>query len=339
MYKYSLTPALLGAIANIERLYGQLEALRIPKELQLNLERDNMIQSSFVSNSIEGNPLSLPEVSNLLLGDRVPANRSEKEVRNYFEILKRLKTRFTGPFLLSHVLSLHRDLMAGVDDEIAGKIRDSRVVVGSRKFVGGKMEVIVKHEPPYHDAESIKKALVDLIDWFNEEKETLAVIKTAIFHHQYVYIHPFADGNGRTVRLLTALLLIRAGYAVNKYFVLDDYYDVDRPAYSDALHSADSGDSTAWVEYFTSGIKYSLQSALAKAQNALLTMRVEQRPSKREQQVLGLFAGRGELTSAEIAEILGVSRQQAQNLLAALVRKGLIKKIGRTKKSYYRIEN
>jgi len=68
-------------------------------------------------------------------------------------------------------------------------------------------------------------------------------------------------------------------------------------------------------------------------------MRISRRPSKREQQTLELFAGRNELTSAEIAEILGVSRQQAQNLLAGLVRKGLVKKIGRTKKSYYRIED
>ncbi|MCL1876314.1 MAG: Fic family protein [Synergistaceae bacterium] len=152
-----------------------------------------------------------------------------------------------------------------------------------------------------------------------------------------VYLHPFADGNGSTVRLLTALLLIRAGYEVNKYFVLDDYYDVDRPSYSDALHSADAGDSTIWVEYFTSGIKYSLQSALAKIQNSLLIMRVSQRPSKREQQVLELLVGRGELTSMEVAQILGVSRQQAQNLLSGLVRKSLIKKIGKTKNSYYRV--
>ena len=339
MNKYSLTPVILNNIANIERLYGQLEALRIPKELQLNLERNNMVQSSYVSNSIEGNPLTPPEVTNLLLEDRVPANRNEKEVRNYFEVLKSLKQHAAAPFTLSRILSLHRDLLSGVDDEIAGKIRDSRVIVGKRKLVGGKMEIIVKHEPPYHDAHSIKKALAAMVAWFNGENETLAVIKTALFHHQYVYIHPFTDGNGRTVRLLTALLLIRAGYAVNKYFVLDDYYDVDRPAYSDALHSADSGDSTAWVEYFTSGLKFSLQSALAKAQNALLTMRVPQRPSKRERQALELFAGRSELTSAEAAEILGVSRQQAQNLLAGLVRKGLIKKIGRTKKTYYHIED
>jgi len=337
MNKYTLTPVILDNIANIERFYGQLEALRIPKKLQLNLERDNLIQSSFISNSIEGNPLSYPEVSNLLLGDRLPANRSEKEVRNYFEILKSLEQRAKKPFNIDGILALHRDLMTRVDDDIAGQIRDSRVVIGNRKISGKKIKIIVKHEPPHHDAESIKKALGDLIEWFNGTNEVLPVIKIALFHHLYVFIHPFADGNGRTVRLLTALLLIKAGYAVNKYFVLDDYYDVDRLAYSDALHSADAGRSTQWVEYFTSGIKYSLQSALSKTKNALLTMRVDERPSERQRQVLEIFASNSELTSAEVASALGVSRQQAQNLLAGLVQKGLVKKIGRTKKSYYQI--
>ena len=198
-----------------------------------------------------------------------------------------------------------------------------------------EIQIIVKHEPPHHDAASIEKTLEGLVEWYNGTNEVLPVIKISFFHHQYVFIHPFADGNGRTVRLLTALLLIRAGYAVNKYFVLDDYYDVDRLAYSDALHSADAGNSTEWIEYFTSGIKYSLQSALAKTKNALLTMRVDERPTNREQQVLEIFASKSELTSAEVAAAFEISRQQAQNLLAGLVQKGLAKKIGRTKKSYY----
>ena len=86
--KYSLTPKILLNINEIERLYGRLEGMTIPQQLLLNLERDNLIQSSFASNSIEGNPLSEAQVSNLILNDRVPVNRDEKEVVNYFQILK-----------------------------------------------------------------------------------------------------------------------------------------------------------------------------------------------------------------------------------------------------------
>lgn len=337
MNTYSLTPSILANISAIERMYGQLEALHLPAKLQLNLERDNLITSSFISNSIEGNPLSYPEVSNLLLDERVPANRSEKEIRNYFDILKTLDERASNPLSLHAILMLHKDLLTGLDEDIAGMIRDKRVVVGKHRLIETEVKLIVKHEPPYHDDASIEKALKELIAWFATSDDVLSIVKIGMFHHYYVYIHPFADGNGRTVRLLTALLLIQAGYAINKYFVLDDYYDLDRQAYSDALHSADTGDSTVWLEYFILGTKYSLQSALAKARNAAKTLRIDQRPTPREKEVLALFGGRVDLTSRDVVQTLGVSRQQAQNLLSGLVEKGLVKKFGSTKSSYYRL--
>ncbi len=337
MNKYTLTPSILENISSIERLYGQLEALHLPARLQLNLERDNLIQSSFVSNSIEGNPLSYPEVSNLLLDDRIPANRSEKEIRNYFEILKNLDKRALKPLTLDVILDIHKDLLTGLDDDIAGIIRNKRVVVGKHRMIDGEIKLVVKHEPPYHDDASIKKALNELIAWFTATDDPLPIAKIAMFHHYYVYIHPFADGNGRTVRLLTALLFLNAGYAINKYFVLDDYYDLGRKAYSDALNTADEGDSTQWLEYFILGTKYSLQSALAKAKSAILSLNVDQRPTPRESTVLSLFGGHNELTSNEVVKTLDISRQQAQNLLSGLVNKGLVKKFGSTKNSFYRL--
>lgn len=337
MNTYTLTPHLLTNISMVERLYGQLEALHLPKKLQLNLERDNLVQSSYISNSIEGNPLTFPEVSNLLLGDRVPTTRSEQEVRNYFDILKNLHVRAREPFTLQTILDIHRELIEDLDEDIAGIIRDDRVVVGKHIVQDGKVKLRVKHEPPYHDRISINRALQELVDWYNAPSDMLPMVKVGMFHHYYVHIHPFTDGNGRTVRLLTALLFIKAGYAINKYFVLDDYYDLNRKGYSDALHTADTGDSTGWLEYFILGTKYSLQSALSKSKNALLTLNVSERPTAREQDVLKLFATSTDLTTADVAKALGVSRQQAQSLLAGLVEKGLVEKFGSTKSSYYRV--
>lgn len=339
MNEYTLTPKILENITSIERLYGQLEVLHLPKELQLNLERDNLVQSSYVSNSIEGNPLSLPEVTNLLLGDRVPTNRSEKEVRNYFDILKSLNKYRDDSLGVDTILAIHKQLIEGVDDGIAGVFRNERVVVG--KYIrreDGKIETKVKHEPPFHDQERISKAMEQLVEWLGSS-EDLSVLKIGLFHHYYVHIHPFSDGNGRTVRLLTALLFLQNSYEINKYFVLDDYYDIDRQGYSDALHSADKGDSTKWLEYFTDGIKYSLQSALAKAKKAVSSLKVSNRPTSREQEVMALFiTDDTEIITADVVDALGVSRQQAQNLLAGLVEKGLIAKYGSTKNSYYKLK-
>ena len=127
---FSLSQNLLANIGQIERLYGQIEGLKIPKKLELNLQRNNLIQSSYVSNSIEGNPLSLQEVTNLLLDDRVPVNRDEKEVKNYYGILQNLNTCLDQQISLELAKKIHLDLLTGVKNEIAGSIRNKKVVIG-----------------------------------------------------------------------------------------------------------------------------------------------------------------------------------------------------------------
>lgn len=332
--QYILTEPLINTLTQIERLYGQIEGLRLPKELELNIERNNLIQSAYVSNSIEGNPLSLPEVTNLLLGDRVPVNRDEKEVRNYFDILKTLYSYTKQPLSLETTLSLHRRLLTGVKDEIAGSIRNKPIVVGSYRYQEGTRQLHVQHNPPFHTQGDIRHALDELSEW--TKQSTLPIpLKAGIFHHQFVYIHPFEDGNGRNCRLLTALIFLQGNYLINKYFVLDDYYYIDRLQYSEKLHTADSGDKTEWSIYFTEGVKYSLEAALAKAHNALTTLSVSNQPTPREKVVLALFQNFNELSSSMVAEKLQVTRQQAHKLLQSLVERGLIEKRGSTKSSYY----
>jgi Fic family protein len=174
--------------------------------------------------------------------------------------------------------------------------------------------------------------------WAKEEQELPIVLKTGIFHHQFVYIHPFEDGNGRVCRVLTALLFIKAGYDINKYFILDDYYDLNRDGYSDNLHTADDGDKTEWLEYYSDGVKYSLQGALARAKLALQRMAIAERPTPKEQEVMEMMLDQPEMTSTDVADRLKVSRQQAHALLKALVEKNLIDKRGSTKSSYYVIK-
>lgn len=335
---YTLTPQILTNLTQIERFYGQLEGMRIPQKLELNLERDYLIQSTYISNSIEGNPLSLPEVTNLLLGDRVPANRDEREITNYFDLLKSLNQYVSQPLTVDSITDLHGKLLNSVDNEIAGTIRNTRVVVGGYKTEDGVPKLHVKHEPPFHKKTEIEQALKELVNWIASDIKTSPLLKIGIFHHQYVYIHPFTDGNGRTCRLLTALLFLKYQYQINKYFVLDDYYDLDRFAYSDMLSSADRGDLSQWLAYFTDGVKYSLQSALARVETAVQNQKVAERPTPKEQQVLTYLSSHAEVTSQDLVIEFSISRQQAHKLLAGLVEKGYVEKKGDTKSSFYKIK-
>lgn len=329
--KFSITPKLLNNINEIERLYGRLEGMKAPQNLLLNLQRDNLIESSYASNSMEGNPLSQHDVTNLLLNDRVPVNRDEKEVVNYFQILKNMDKRINEQVNLKLILSFHAELMAGVEDQIKGEIRNKEIFVGKKDKNG---EWIIKHNPPFHKALDIKKALTDLLEWLNNSQD-LPIFKAGIFHHQFVYIHPFEDGNGRVCRLLTALIFLKHNYLINKYFVLDDYYDIDRDNYSDQLHTADQGDKTIWLEYFTDGVKFSLQSALSRIESGLSQMSFDIRPTPRESDALKLIQQYRQMNSADVVKELKISRQQAFNLLKALTEKGFVEKKGTTKNSYY----
>ncbi len=332
--KYSVTPKLLNTINEIERLYGRLEGMKIPQSLLLNLQRNNLIESSYASNSIEGNPLSQAAVTNLLLNDRVPVNRDEKEVVNYFQILKTLENRVKEQIDMDQVLAIHTQLMVGVDEEIKGQIRDKAIVVGNRDIHG---EVFIKHNSPFHDKSSIATALLELTEWVQKSEE-LPIFKAGVFHHQFVYIHPFEDGNGRTCRLMTALIFLKHHYLINKYFVLDDYYDIDKNNYSDSLHSADRGDATEWLEYFTDGVKFSLQSALGRIETGINQLSFDMRPSPREMDALQVIQKSRQINTADLVKELKITRQQAFNLLKALTEKRYIEKKGSTKDSYYIIK-
>ena len=146
-------------------------------------------------------------------------------------------------------------------------------------------------------------------------------------------------------RILTTYYLLIQHYEVVKYFILDDYYDIDRHLYSDTLHTADNGDKTKWLEYFLEGIASSLQGSLSRIEELtksnLQAIEGEKRVlvSPREEEALQIVIDRQAVKSSDIEETFNVTRQQAHALLSSLVKKGLLTKYGKTKTSYYRLQS
>jgi Fic family protein len=133
-------------------------------------------------------------------------------------------------------------------------------------------------------------------------------------------------------------ILIQNGYQINKYFILDDFYDASRKLYSDKLSTAGNGNLTEWLEYFTDGLKYSLEHAIAKAKNLLSKTLVLTRLTPKEKQVLKKFSKVGEFVSADVIKFLNVSRQQVNLIIKGLVAKGKVEKNGgNTKGVFYKI--
>ncbi|MBI2327403.1 Fic family protein [Candidatus Curtissbacteria bacterium] len=341
--KFSFTSKIINSLASIERLYGQLLGEQLVPSLALKLSEENQILATHYSTSIEGNPLSPRDVTNIILGDQIPTTKSEKEVKNYFSVLNRIfiMAKQREQISVDLTLKLHAELMADIEKEGLGKLRDSGVFVGHKT----KTEIVVKHSPPFHAEVQIKSALDNLYQWVNKPDDLHPLIKAGILHHQFAYIHPFFDGNGRLARVLTAYFLLLKNYQVAKYFILDDYYDIDRQLYSDTLHTADLGDETHWLEYFLEGIAYSLQAAQARIdelkRKGLEEVTGEKRVlvTSREEEVLQLVIDKKAVKTTDVGDLLSVTRQQAHALLASLVKKGLLTKFGKTKTSYYKLSS
>lgn len=353
---FRFTSKIVNELALIERLYGQLLGEKLIPSLSLKLAKENQILATHHSTSIEGNPLSPHDVTNIILGEQIPTTKSEKEVKNYFALLNGIFLLAKKRIPISNVLvkNLHEQLLNGIVERDLGEFRNGPVFVGHKTV----QEIVVKHNPPYHKALEIERALSELFAWLLQEDELHPLIKAGIMHHQFAYIHPFFDGNGRLARILTAYYLLLKQYEVVKFFILDDYYDIDRQLYSDSLHSADlpagplrreaskasSGDKTAWLEYFLEGIAYSLQSARSRISNLkkedLENVTGEKRVlvTSREEQVLQVVLDKKAIKTTDIQETLSVTRQQAHALLFSLVKKGLLKKYGKTKTSYYKLK-
>ncbi|OGD78345.1 hypothetical protein A2683_02000 [Candidatus Curtissbacteria bacterium RIFCSPHIGHO2_01_FULL_34_40] len=341
--KFSFTSKIVNSLGTIERLYGSLLEQDLIPSLALSLSQENQILATHHSTSIEGNPLSPRDVTNIVLGDQIPTTKSEKEVKNYFAVLNKIAVlaKKTEPITTSLTLDLHKQLMSGLITNGLGQFRKGEVFIGHKT----KVEIVVKHSPPFHTRSEIEKALQELYLWLDKDSQLHPLIRAGILHHQFAYLHPFFDGNGRLARLLTSYFLLLKKYDVVRFFILDDYYDIDREQYSNMLHSADTGDKTQWLQYFLEGIGYSLQAALARINDfkrkGLDQIEGEKRVlvTNREEDVIQIVIDKKAVKSSDIVDELSVTRQQAHALLASLVKKGILKKFGRTKTSYYKLKN
>src|SRR3990170_1287188 len=115
--KFTYTPKIVNELSQIERLYGQLMTEELIPSLTLKLCQENQILATHYSTSIEGNPLSPKEVTNIVLNDKIPVTKSEKEVKNYFAVLNRIfiLSKKNTPISNELIKSLHHQLMEGIE--------------------------------------------------------------------------------------------------------------------------------------------------------------------------------------------------------------------------------
>lgn len=319
-----------------------LNSYLVPK-WEVSLRRDALIRAAHASTAIEGNPLTLEEVSQLAQGRKVMATRkAEQEVLNYLKVLENIeKYQEGGKITGKIILKLHKDVTKKTleNPEHEGRYRELQVYVGSR--ITG--EVVFMPPTP----EEVPDLMNEFTEWINsnESHNIDPVIVAGLSHYEFVRIHPFVDGNGRTARALATLILNLREFDIKKFFALDDYYDSDRTAYYNALKSVDQKtlDLTQWLEYFTGGVLLSISKVKEKVVRLSLeghkkAARGQVALTEKQSKIVEHILSKGRITSAEIQNMFKISRQAVHKELVKLIELDLIEQKGAGKAIYYIIK-
>lgn len=304
-------------------------------EMEISLKRDALLKSAHHSTAIEGNPLTLNQVDELAQGLKITAQKkAQQEVLNYLNVLRNLdEYSENGKITEKSVLKLHQDITHYTLEYtyLEGQYRTIPVYV-----VNKKGEVVFT--PPPDNLVPIETQ--KFIEWINSDaKELNPVIAAGIIHYEFVRIHPFVDGNGRTARALAALFLYLNRFDTDRFFTLDEYYDNDMPAYYDALNSVDpeTQDLTGWLEYFLEGFLISI----IEIKDQILLFSPEKATAKRiklsekQMKIIEYIHLNGQISNFEVQKLLNVSRQGAYKYLRSLMDLDLVEKKGGSRSTYY----
>ena len=337
-FKYS--NKIVKNLTTIAEARAIIESSPLIPKWEVTLRREALLKSAHSSTAIEGNQLSLEEVSLLQQGREIMASRKDRqEVLNYLDALNKLNDFATkNPFNIIDFLKIHKivtkDTLDNPLDE--GKLRDRRVYVGNI-YTG---EVIFE-PPPVNQVSILVK---DFLDWFNsaEIEEIDTVLFAGITHYEIVRIHPFIDGNGRTARVMAALIFSKKGFDTKKFFTLDDYYDQNRRSYYDALKNVnqDTLDLTEWLEYFSEGVATIIKAVKDKVIGLskgvkILKGKGQIALSERQMKIVEYIISNNKITTGQIAKMFAISRQAALKEINKLIELEVVKLIGFRKDAHY----
>jgi Fic family protein len=329
--QFTITLSLLSLVEQVAVLRERIQGAAVELSWIPALQKDTRTRNGHASTAIEGNPLTLEQVRALEEGRELSAvdTRPKREVLNYFAGLRYVE-KHTKKKTIRHedIFELHRLLADTVMDQgEAGRYRTIAVRVG-------------KHVPPA--AGDVSPRMFELLEWWNQKAASLSpVLSSAILHYQFEWIHPFADGNGRTGRALALWELYRRGFDSHHIFSVDEYYWEDRPAYYEALDGVrrTGNDLTRWLEYCAEGLRQTLERTWTRVQSYNVRSQEKLVLRPRQEQLLKLLRDHGSLSPAELWDALAISRQGAMDLLRPLIEAGLVEKIGSKKTGRYKLSN
>ncbi len=331
---YSVTPRLLRDIKDITLLVHELNRRVVPEVVLMQREAEARSISTYASTSIEGNPLPLTDVKRLLKSQPAQLRHSEREVVNYNRVLGWLSEGKGSDFDAALLRRIHAGVMDGLlPEHQTGRFRREPVVIREPRAND------ILFLPPDH--QDVPALVEELLTFIREQPDLDPLLAAGLFHRQFVILHPFMDGNGRTARLATNFLLNGLGLRLVTLFSFENYYNqnVSRyfqrvGAFGNYYELAETLDFTPWLEYFTEGILDELQRVeknLAGRRTPETTLRAH------EVVILDTIEAQGYITDRDYAHLTERAKATRTLDFNRLIGLGLIVRLGRGRNTYYRL--
>lgn len=345
--KYTITHTILKHIGTIEAAREVIMHAPLVPLYEKKFRQEALLRTVHHGTHVEGNPLNIQEVKEVLSGEWVRArNRDIQEIINYRSAIACIDAfPQDAQINLGTVLNIHRLTTANVlPKSQCGSLRGASVLV--RNSWTGQ----TTYTPP--PAREVRTQLEDFLRWLHgvESKSVHPVLKAGITHYSIVRIHPFTDGNGRTARAVATLSLFKDGYDIKKFFSLEEYFDRDAPRYYQALQSASiqlvvsesERDVTDWLEYFTEGVAQELSHIKERVQRLSQDVRMRKRVggqiglSDRQMKLVEFIEDHGSISNTDWRKLFPiVSDDTILRDLKDLIKKQVVRKRGRTKAAVY----
>ena len=291
------------------------------------------IQSTEASNEIEGIRTTETRLRQLMREKAAPRNRDESEIAGYRDALNVVHESFEYiPLTPNYILQLHKIMLSHTDSAFGGSFKNVQNYISATN-ADGKAYTLFTPLAPYETPPAVQ----EICDAYNRamgEGKVDPLILISVFIHDFLCIHPFLDGNGRMSRLLTTLLLYRAGYEVGKYISLEAKIAKNKGAYYDALELSQTGwheekdDPTPFIKYLLGTIISAYRDFEDRME--IISPSSEDTVRKAVESRIGTFAKR------EIIELCpNISASTVERNLRAMVNRGELEKQGAGKSTVY----
>jgi Fic family protein len=339
----NLPASLWQRITHIDEIKGEWRyASGLGPQLLGRLKRSVLVTSTGASTRIEGAQLSDQEVERLMRGlaQQKLTDRDTQEVRGYYEVLQ-LVFDTSGSIDLTEntIKTLHSRLLAHTtkDQHHRGQYKTMDNTVQATDPVGQVVSVLFATTPPYLTA----KQMDELVTWTNQALTSRThhpLLVTANFIVEFLKIHPFLDGNGRLSRILTNLLLLRAGYGFVPYTSHEHLIEANKTDYYLALRRSQTTFGTTretiqpWLEYFLTICHTQAEHAMA----LLNREAIEQLLSPSQRRVWEYLAGVADAPPREIAAATEVPLPTVAQALDKLLGLGQVERLGQGRATRYR---